>query len=407
MFSKFLVFNLSRFRFHFNKFSQSRLEGMNTRRSIVETPTSDAPKLLNAAFNQDQSCFAIGYENGFRVYNTDPLDLKVKREFDDAGGIGFVRMLHRTNYLALVGGGKNPKFPLNKAIIWDDLKIKDALNLNFFSPVLNIFLSRTRIVVVLSNKVYVHGFGLPPKNISNYETFDNPLGIAALSQGIYQEVPTTGTAGSVTPTSSQILAFPARVQGQIQIVDISSSGKERNLVSIIKAHKSNIRCLALNKSGTMVASASDTGTIIRVHSTQTCSLLYEFRRGLDRAVIYSMEFSQNGSKLAVLSDKQTLHVYNVSGNQQQQNKQHILKGLPIKPNYFNSTWSFCSIHLKDENETVVDDRGVLGWSNENSIIIIWKKRGRWEKYDIIDHDDDTGTKYELIKEGWRSLSDLN
>jgi WD40 repeat protein len=384
---------------------------MNTRKSIVENSLPDQPKLLTATFNQDQSCFAVGYENGFRVYNTDPLDLKVKREFDDVSGIGFVRMLHRTNYLALVGGGKNPKFPLNKAIIWDDLKVKDALNLNFFSPVLNVLLSRTRIAVVLNNRVYVHGFTLPPKSISNYETYDNPLGIAALSQGTYQDhsSSSSGNSGSPTPTSSsQILAFPARVQGQIQIVDISSIGKERNLVSIIKAHKSNIRCLALNKSGTMIASASETGTIIRVYSTQTCSLLYEFRRGLDRAVIYSMEFSQNGTKLAVLSDKQTLHVYNVSGNQQhQQNKQHILKSLPIKPNYFNSTWSFCSIHLKDENEAVVDDRGVVGWSNENSIVILWKKRGRWEKYVIIEQDLETGTKFELMKEGWRSLSDLN
>lgn len=372
---------------------------MNTHRALSEADTGTKSKLLCVSFNQDQSCFAVGYENGFRVYNTDPMDLKVQREFEENGGIGFIRMLYRTNYLALVGGGKNPRFPLNKAIIWDDLKTKDALNLNFFSPVLNIFLSRTRIVVVLTNKIYVHGFGLPPKAISNYETFENPLGIAALSPGSYND----------QSSNTQILAYPARVMGQIQIVDISSSGKERNLVSIIKAHKSKIRCLALNKAGTMIASASETGTIIRVYSTQSCSLLYEFRRGLDRAVIYSMEFSQNGSKLAVLSDKQTLHIYNISGGQQQQqqNKQHVLKNFPVplKPNYFNSVWSFCSAHLKDENDQVVDDIGVLGWSNESTIIIIWKRRAKWEKYVIVENQSEhVDKRFELVRDGWRGLN---
>ncbi|KAH3685336.1 hypothetical protein WICPIJ_003688 [Wickerhamomyces pijperi] len=416
---------------------------MKTTKSLIEKDTSKQ-SVLSCAFNQDFTCFTLSTESGFKVYNTDPMELKVSRNFTDNGGIGQVRMLYRTNYLALIGGGRDPKFPLNKVVIWDDLKGKDALMLNFYSPVLNVFLSRSRIVSVLNSRIYVHGFGSPPRSIANYETCENPLGIAALSPGSYSDNSAgnnksdsiTTTPNSPAASVPQVLAFPSRVQGQIQVVDISNIGNERNLVSIIKAHKSKVRCIALNKAGTMVASASESGTLIRIHSTQTCSLLYEFRRGLDRAVVYAMEFSPSGSKLAVMSDKQTLHVFNVSSNTAQQNKHHLLKNLPVplKPDYFNSVWSFASTHLDQSHDVDVTGNnnkgksditeGVLGWADENNMVILWRSRAKWEIYEIVekeassshsvttsDHSDNNGSasagskNYEIIRKGWRSFND--
>lgn len=82
---------------------------MNTRPAIDE---STGPVALAVAFNQDSSCFAVGLDTGFCVFNSDPCELKVSRDFN--AGIGAAEMLGRANYVALVGGGKNPKFPTNK-----------------------------------------------------------------------------------------------------------------------------------------------------------------------------------------------------------------------------------------------------------------------------------------------------
>lgn len=468
------------------------------------SPVPKDLKILCINFNQDHGCFAIGHELGFLVYNTDPIELRVKRNFNGntntpsrynlnvvtasntttttttagyGSGIGHITMLHRTNYLAIVGGGINPRFPTNKLIIWDDLKRKNSLSLEFDKPVFNILLSRIKIVVVLVDEIIVYSFASPPKKLISFETHRNEFGVADMSvttstkstqrkpraysdthsqdqlhptaRGSHGSVSSAGSATSNTSVTSgtslnsilnhnnknsntqqpsTILVFPGKAIGQIQIVDLAQQ-QPGSSINIIKAHKSTIRNLCINKSGTMVASASVLGTLIRIHSTTTTNLLYEFRRGIDKADITSMKFSHDDSKLAVLSDKYTLHIFNLEeqhhpeqqhqDHPQQENKQHALNKfvsfLPstLIPQYFKSTWSYCSINTNKYHQQELElDKGTLGWVRDDEVVIVWQKKKIWEKYTIMKKTKHSGgdvldikelIEYEIVRTSWKSL----
>ena len=117
--------------------------------------------MLHVSFNQESTCFACGREDGFTVYNCDPPTLRFTRLSQtelEASGIGIVEMLFRSNIFAIVGGGKQPKYPCNTVMIWDDFQSKCIAELEFKSPVTGVKLRRDLILVTIEDKAYIYRF---------------------------------------------------------------------------------------------------------------------------------------------------------------------------------------------------------------------------------------------------------
>ncbi|XP_067408456.1 WD repeat domain phosphoinositide-interacting protein 4 isoform X5 [Emydura macquarii macquarii] len=228
-------------------------------------------------FNQDQSCFCCAMESGVRIYNVEPLMEKGHLDHEQVGSVALVEMLHRSNLLAIVGGGGNPKFSEISVLVWDDAregkdgKDKLVLEFTFTKPALAVRMRHDKIVIVLRNRIYVYSFPDNPTKLFEFDTRDNPKGLCDLCPSL----------------EKQLLVFPGHKCGSLQLVDLSSTQPGTSSAPFtINAHQGEIACVSLNQPGTVVASASRQGTLIRLFDTQSKEKLVELRRGTDPATLY-------------------------------------------------------------------------------------------------------------------------
>ncbi|KAF2843720.1 phosphatidylinositol 3,5-bisphosphate-binding protein [Patellaria atrata CBS 101060] len=386
---------------------------MNTRRVIDE---STGPAALSASFNGNNSCFSVALDTGFHIYRSNTCDRFVVREL--GAGIGCAEMVGTSNLLALVGGGKQPKFPQNKVVIWDDKKQREVCKMEFRTPVQGVRLSRSHIVVVLHNSVNLYPLSSSPTKIAVFETANNPFGLCSLGEKKF--------------------AFPGRTPGQVQLVELST----RN-VSIMPAHNTPLRAITISTDGELLATASETGTLIRLYSTANCAKLAEFRRGVDPATIFSLSISPSSSLLAVTSDKSTLHIFELphparpasssprpefphhtsDDSNEHKQKWGILAKIPLMPRVFSDTYSSCSTHFEIGEEPLLQQararsssslawnapipglpgglppKGIAAWVSDEVVLVIGAGQdARWEKF-VVGYGEDG--KRVVYREGWR------
>ena len=123
-------------------------------------------KILYLSFNKDSNCFAVGMENGYRIYDLTKKDTLYYYERILGKGIGIIEMLEKTNILGLVGGGDDEFDKPNILTIYDDKEGKNIANLTFKSNILSVRIKKDRILVVCEKYIYLI-------NPINYKSIDS------------------------------------------------------------------------------------------------------------------------------------------------------------------------------------------------------------------------------------------
>lgn len=151
-------------------------------------------------------------------------------------------------------------------------------------------MNRSRLVVCLKDSIYIHNIRDMRLLHSIKQLPENPMGLISLSLNSH-------------------LAYPSsRDAGLIQVYD---AGNLQDRI-VIEAHSSSIAAMNFSSTGSLLATASQKGTVIRVFCIKNGQRVMEFRRGMKRyAQIVSLNFSICGNFVSVSSNTETIHIFKV------------------------------------------------------------------------------------------------
>lgn len=341
-------------------------------------------------------------QHGLPLVRNEKLHNGITQGHGNADGFTIVEMLYRTNLVALV----LPRYSSNKVVIWDDHQGISTGELVFRSAIKSVRMRLDRIAVILEHKIYVYNI-TDLRHTQQIDTFSNPRGLCAFSSS----------------SSCSILACPGRETGEVRIVLY-----DRKKTFLLNAHTSALACITLCHEGSLLATASTRGTLIRLFNTADGTKIQELRRGADQADIHSIAFSKPHYWLVVSSDKGTIHVFclkdpsmgsgkgkgdsssggyvsfpfslstsaarglasSISNGLQlarsslmsltQSNKASSLSFMKgVLPSYFSSEWSFAQFRLPE------DSHATVAFGKDRNTIIILCSSGRYYKcsFDVL------------------------
>lgn len=293
--------------------------------------------ILNISFNQTGSHLICCSDKGETIYKLMP-SLSMKIDNNRNGGVGIFKMFGTTNLMIFTGGGKNPCKSKDTVVIWDECKKKIVTELDMRETVKNICVANDRIVVVLEKMIYI--FNFKGMLLNTKQTYSNPDGLCVINHD----------------KDNFVVATLGLKKGEIMIWE-PLADKQR----LIQAHNSNIEHLSINNNGSMIATASETGTLLRVFVGN--ELKYEFRRGTYSSRIYDLQFSKDNKILACCSSSGTVHLFDLYDNiDKSKNTQSYLSGIKnYLPSYFSSQWGFAQISLPNSSKSICifDDDNIL------------------------------------------------
>ncbi|ODV69846.1 autophagy-related protein 18 [Hyphopichia burtonii NRRL Y-1933] len=373
-------------------------------------------------FNQDATCVAVGLNSGYKIFNCIPSFRKCY-QFKKNESIGLIEMLYCTSLIAVVGLGNEISSSPRKLKIINTKRQSTICDLIFPSTILQVKLTKSKMIVLLEDQIYI--YDITTMNLLHtIETSPNTNGLCAISNTecnlqhnsylAYPSPPKTITHDSLLVNGINTNGGSNSVQNNIQSVSNSPNRVGDVIIfnldslqplSVIEAHKSSLAAITLSNDGTLLATASDKGTIVRVFSVESGVKLYQFRRGTYPTKIYSLNFSFDNKYVVATSSSETVHIFRLGEDESLENKHRKKRNMKKRKHRKDPEYETIaeeneddlqSLHLKQskKNDDDEDEDALIQDDGDDSDA----------EDDEVDDEDDVDDDLEIISNRSRKLS---
>ncbi|KAM7536435.1 hypothetical protein Aperf_G00000083050 [Anoplocephala perfoliata] len=252
--------------------------------------------ISSASFNPDFSELSIVTSTGFYILSTT--ELNTRRVFSMS------KIMKSLMFTYLYQGDEPDLVQYNEEFIvvvykrsptslsiFNRENPKLAYSSKYSAPIMSVRIFKKLLVVVLTNLICIYKMNESKRPRKITFIASDPRSAVAFS--VYRD--------------KCILACPhSMIIGSVVIYDVKASKRIRTFT----AHGGKLAVLALNEKGTLLATASETGSIIRVFSCLGGGRLMEFRSHSSH--IQSINFSIEDEFLVCAGKTDTIHIFKLS-----------------------------------------------------------------------------------------------
>lgn len=310
----------------------------------------------------------ITYNNNLVILNSNPLYKLLSIDF--IGELSNSLIFNNTQCLLLTGQPYSP----NKLIFYDSLDRLVISIIEFNQSITSIDTSDKFIAICLESSVYLYSTSNSYNTtlLHKHSTHSDPI----------SQINTYNQHTLFISSGSKL--------GHLHVIHLQTDNiKSTNL---FQPHKSKVSAISISSDNQLFATCSIKGTIIRIYNSNSLQLTHQLRRGSDTAVITSssLSFSLNKSHFALISDKSSIHLWNLSNtssNYFSQSRSTSIYHLPSL-NLHSSLSPFISSSQQYANYNNFQESFILAWESED-IILIASTFGRFFTFLVTNDDDNT------------------